>query len=287
MSTKLLFIAACAAGVMGYGPGITNAGQIRFPCVGEINADRVNLRAGRSLNYEIVEKLDKGKRVTVCGFRSGWFRVIPPGGVSFWVSNRYVSGGRVIPGRLNVRARPSANSTVVCQLARGERVEEIETRGEWTSIEPPPEAYLWISSELVNLLPDERGAERPKRLSAEDAEDEEDVETEETGVASAPARVAKTIVEGQPGAPPTIRLRMTKIPRVYEGKLARSERIAISGADHRLVTGFFRKRVLCLLKSRAINLSYYEGDRVKVWGYEMGRSPSGIPILDVRRLEVE
>ncbi|MEJ2745187.1 MAG: SH3 domain-containing protein, partial [bacterium] len=143
---RLLFIAACVAGVMVCGPGIAHAGEVKFPCVGEVNTDRVNLRAGRSLNYEILAQLDKGKRVTVCGFRSGWFRIIPPEGVYFWVSNRYVSGGRVTPGRLNVRVKPSANSTVACQLSRGARVEAIETRGEWTSIKPPRDAYLWVSS---------------------------------------------------------------------------------------------------------------------------------------------
>lgn len=280
MNTKLVSIAVCAA-------GIAHAGQIKFPCAGEINTDRVNLRAGRSLNYEIAARIDKGERVTVCGLDSGWFRVIPPRDVSLWVSSRHVSGGKVIPGRLNVRVKPSAGSTVICQLSRGEGVEEIETRGEWTSIKPPREAYLWASSELVDLLPDEKGAEKPEGLSVEDGEDEEGVDVEETPVASGAARVEGPTVEGQPGAPPTIRLQMPKIPRAYEGKMVRCEEAGFSGADYSLVTGFFRKRVLCLLKSRSINLAYYEGDRVKVWGYEIGKSPAGIPVLDVRRLEVE
>ncbi len=287
---RLFFIVICAAGVIGCSPGIVRAGQIKFPCVGEVNTDRVNLRAGRSLNYEIVARLDKGGRVTACGLDSGWFRVIPPRDVSFWVSSRYISGGKVIPGRLNVRVRPSENSTVICQLSRGERVEGIETRDEWTSIKPPSAAYLWVSSELIDLLPDEKGTQKLEKLSAEgdeDKEDAEDVESEETPVASTAARVEGTMVEGQPGAPPTIRLQMAKTPRVHEGTMVRCEEVTVSGADHSLVTGFFRKRVLCLLKSRAINLSYYEGDRVKVWGYEIGRSPDGTPILDVRRLEVE
>jgi len=267
---------------MGYATGVAHAGQIKFPCVGEINADHVNLRAGRSLNYEIVAQVDKGERVTVCGFHSGWFRIIPPGNVSFWVSNRYISGGKVTPGRLNVRVQPSTNSTVVCQLERGAGVEEIEARGDWTSIEPPRDACLWVSSELVDLLPGEKGRQKPERLVAAGG----DVTTEETPVASAPAQVANPIIEGQP-APPAGGVKTTKIPRVYKGKIVRVEEVAVPGANHSLVTGFFRKRVLCLLKSRAINLSYYEGDRVKIWGYDIGRSSKGTPILDVRRLEVE
>jgi hypothetical protein len=51
--------------------------------------------------------------------------------------------------------------------------------------------------------------------------------------------------------------------------------------------GFFFKRVRCLLKSEMINLRYFENDRVKVWGYEVSRLPSGNPVIDVRKLEVE
>lgn len=287
MNTRLFFIAACAAGIIECWSGIAHGERIKFPCAGEVNTDRVNLRAGRSLNYEIVARLDKGNRVTVCGFGSGWYRVMPPGDVSFWVSSRYISGGRVIPGRLNVRVKPSENSTVACQLSRGEGVKEIETRGEWTSIEPPRAACLWVSSELIDLLPDEKGTQKPESLSAEEDEDEEDAEIEETPAASAPARVERAIIEGQPGAAHAACLQTAKIPRIYEGTMVRCGEVAVSGAVHGLVTGFFRKRVMCLLKSRAINLSYYEGDRVKVWGYEMGRSPDGMPVLDVRRLEVE
>jgi len=283
-----IFIVACVASVMACGLGIARAGQISFPCVGEINTDRVNLRAGRSLNYEILARLDRGTRVTVCGLVSGWFRVMPPRDVPFWVSRSYISGGSVLTGRLNVRVRPSASSTVVCQLSRGERVEETEKRGEWLSIRPPREAYLWVSSELIDLLPDEKGTEKPAKLySEEEDEEEEAVEVAEQPVASAPPRVEGAMIEGQPGAPATIRLEMARIPRACEGRIMRSEERAISGADHSLVAGFLRTRVLCLLKSRAINLSYYEGDSVKVWGYEMGRSPSGIPVLDVRRLEIQ
>jgi SH3-like domain-containing protein len=281
-------VAACVAGVAACNPGISLAGQIGFPCVGEINTDRINLRAGRSLNYEILARLDRDTRVTVCGRVSGWYRVMPLRDVPFWVSSRYISGGSVLTGRLNVRAKPSASSTVVCQLSRGERVEEIEKRGEWTSIRPPRGTYLWVSSELIDLLPDEKGSEKPEKLSSkEEDEEEKAVEVEEQPVASAPPMVEGAMIEGQPGAPATIRLEMARIPRAYEGRIVRSEESTISGADHSLVAGFLRTRVLCLLKSRAINLSYYEGDSVKVWGYEMGRSTSGIPVLDVRRIEVQ
>lgn len=281
---NFLRVAAGVAGIAACGLGVLSAGQISFPSVGEINTDRVNLRAGRSMNYEILSRLDRGARVTVCGLVSGWYRIVPPRDVPFWISSSYISGGSVLTGRLNVRAKPSTGSTVICQLSRGERVEEVEKGAEWTSIRPPRGAYLWVSSELIDLILGEKGTGKPVEMSAGD---EEEAEIGEEAVASAPARVEGAVIEGQPGAPATALLQVVRIPRAYEGRIARAGEASVPEADYSLVTGFLRARVLCLLTSRAINLSYYEGDRVKVWGYEMRRLPSGIPVIEVRRLEVQ
>jgi hypothetical protein len=61
----------------------------------------------------------------------------------------------------------------------------------------------------------------------------------------------------------------------------------VSGAPYCLVQGFFSPGVVCLLDSRTVNLGHYQGDNVKIWGYELSRHVSGIPVVDVRRLEVE
>lgn len=59
------------------------------------------------------------------------------------------------------------------------------------------------------------------------------------------------------------------------------------GAPYCLVEGFFVPRVVSLVDSDTVNLGHYEGDRVKVWGYERFRDPAGVPVVDVRRIEVE
>ena len=283
------FVCICA---IFSGALVTVAGearQITFPCAGEINTENANLRAGKNLNYEALAKLDQGTRVTVCGYVSGWYRIAPPKNVPFWVSRRFLSGGRVDAGRLNVRAKPALSSTVVCQLQRGESVEEIEERDEWTAIRAPQCASLWISSELVDLLPDERGYEKSaeKAVSGEE-EEEQSPESVEGGEAVAKEQPEATSpVAVKPGAfGSALRVKMATAC-VYEGTLALCGEVVVPGVRYKLVNGFLISRTVCLVGSRSINLAYYNGDRVKVWGYEVSRLPTGEPVVDVRRLEVE
>ncbi|MCX6356543.1 MAG: SH3 domain-containing protein [Candidatus Aureabacteria bacterium] len=263
----------------------TAMGPIRFPCPGETATDRVNLRAGRSLNYEVCGTLDAGRKVTVTGYAGGWFRVVPPEGTRVWVFSQYLAGKKVAAGRLNIRATPSLHGSVLCQLERGERVEVVETKDEWTAIRPPACASLWVSAELVDLLPDEQGEEAPAGAASGD---ELDLEEEEAAAATGPVNVvheqppATAAVTVAPRGPVAVR----RVPRVYEGTLERCGEIVVPGASHRLVSGFLWSTPVALLGSQSINFSFYEGDRVRVWGYQTARLSDGTPVVDVLRLEV-
>lgn len=261
--------------------------QITFPCAGEINAEGVNLRAGRSTNYEVLARLSQGTRLTACGFVNGWYRIMPPRNIPLWVSGRYISHGKVITGRLNVRAKPALNSTVLCQLTRGEPVEKLESRGEWAGIRPPAGASFWVSSELLDLLPDEPVEERePDEVAADEeiATGEAEIETpaQESETGTEPAQVESAAE--RPGAAPE---GAPAVPCVYAGRLVSCEEIPLRGVHYRLVKGLFPRREICFVRSDTVKLPFFEGDKVKVWGYEITRLGSGIPVVEVRKLEVE
>lgn len=244
-------------------PAASATDPVKFPRPGTVTTDRVNIRAGRSLNYEIMKKLDSGDRVTVLGIEGGWYRIVPPDGVSLWVSRRYISGGKVSCGRLNVRANPTLRSTVLCQIRRGDDVEVIEESGDWTAIKAPGNAGLWVSSELIDLTPGREAVARVTRV-------EETVKLE--------------IPEAEEEFP---KLEEQLRPCAYEGKLVRVEAVTLPGALHKLNKGaFFWKRTECLLTSDSINIDYFVGDKVGVWGHEVGRMPSGMPVVNVKRIEV-
>ncbi len=277
---------AAAAAVLAAAAGAADlagaASPPRFPCDGEITTDRTNLRAGRSLNYEAVFRLDRGARVTVTGLEKGWYRIEAPEDVPCYVSTRYLAGGKVACGRLNVRAKPSEKATVLCQLDRGDEVDEIEEDGGWTAIKAPDCVELWVSAELIAIV-------------AGDEEEGEDGGTEAAEAQPRPAQAPGPQVKppdaarlpapagGVPSAAPP----PGGIPCRRQGKIVAAETMGLSGAPYCLVQGFFFPSAVCLMDSRTINLSHHLGDKVRIWGYEVSRHLSGVPVIDVRRLEVE
>lgn len=56
---------------------------------------------------------------------------------------------KVIGDRVNVRARPNANSEVVTQLSAGEEVVVLGTEGDWTKIAAPKHTKCWVSLAMV------------------------------------------------------------------------------------------------------------------------------------------
>ena len=378
MNNAFLRRGACAGLLVAAVWGGPSSGALGpFPCDGEINTDSANLRAGPSLNYEVAHRLDRGAPVLVTGHRRGWYRVESPEEAIFYVSARYLSDGAVVCGRLNVRVEPSPSATVVCQLVRGEQVEEIERDGEWAAIKAPDCAELWVSAELITVCSeeDEEGeasaapaaspsapaaaqtpapAASPSELAvartpapaasppepavartpAPAAPPSEPAAVQTPAPAApppapvvaqtpAPAASPSAPVVAQtpapaapppepaaartpaPAAPPPapaseetpepaagtastrVAARPENVPCRKRGKLVRADARGMRGAPYCLVDGFFVRRVVALVDSNTVNLGHYEGDRVKVWGYERFRDPAGVPVVDVRRLEVE
>ncbi|MFP3728522.1 SH3 domain-containing protein [Priestia filamentosa] len=100
-----------------------------------VNADRLNLRSGPSLNSKVVRVLKKGERYKAYGKANGMYQL----GGDVWVSAQYASfepytnqsttqdykklSGVVTvkADRLNLRSGPSLNSKVVRVLKKGER----------------------------------------------------------------------------------------------------------------------------------------------------------------------
>ena len=77
---------------------------------GVVNGDKVRVRAGSLLNdrkYTIQTKLSKGTEVSILGRNpDGFLRIVPPPGVTLWISGDYVT--RVPEGR--VRSEPTTTT---------------------------------------------------------------------------------------------------------------------------------------------------------------------------------
>lgn len=119
---------------------------------------RVNLRARADLNAEVVGQVADGDMLEVLSLHDAWVEVVPPDSVDFWVHKDFVQGNQVMAAKLQVRAGPGINYSVVGNLQRGASVSPRGEFTEWLKIAPPPGTSLWISRTYVeSVLP-----EKPK-----------------------------------------------------------------------------------------------------------------------------
>ena len=132
---------------------------VLVPGPGTISGDNVNVRGQASFIGEIVKRLNKGDAVTVieqvirekpkAGEPSQWAKISYPKGANVWVHNTYVSNSVVVPKRLNVRAGPGENYSVVGLIERGAAVKQVSTKGNWVEIEPSADAFAFVAAQYV------------------------------------------------------------------------------------------------------------------------------------------
>ncbi|MGC8742939.1 MAG: SH3 domain-containing protein [Verrucomicrobiia bacterium] len=128
---------------------------------GVITRDRVNVRGQPSVFSEVLTQLNKGDKITILepvkiekpkeGDLADWYKIKLPPNVAVWVNSAYINTNfyTVIPNRLNLRAGPGEQYSVLGRLEKGASVKVIKTSGQWFQIEPPDVAYAFIATEFV------------------------------------------------------------------------------------------------------------------------------------------
>jgi SH3-like domain-containing protein len=123
--------------------------------------DRINVRALPSLSGEIITQLQKGEEVAVLeeitpakpapNEPSKWARIRMPANTPVWVFASFIEpeSKAVKATRLNLRAGPGENFSVVGRLERGAKVNEIRIVEDWMEIEAPESAYAFVAANLL------------------------------------------------------------------------------------------------------------------------------------------
>lgn len=130
-----------------------------------VDANHVNVRGQAKLNSEVVTRLSKGQNVTVIEEiihnnsgpeePSAWARIALPTDVHVWINTGYIDAANktVKPKKLNVRGGPGENFSVLGRLERGETIHQVSTKGEWTEIEAPTNAYAFVAAQYLKQEP--------------------------------------------------------------------------------------------------------------------------------------
>ena len=121
-------------------------------------AANINARGQAGLKGEVVSHLKKGETVTVLdqinldkhkvNEPAQWAKIALSSSTHAWVKSSYIdaTSKTVLPKKLNLRAGPGENYSVLGVIERGTAVNEITTKGDWMQIDPPGNSYAFVAA---------------------------------------------------------------------------------------------------------------------------------------------
>ncbi|MDB6068618.1 MAG: type 3 domain protein [Pedosphaera sp.] len=129
------------------------------PAVAKQN--NVNVRGKAAINSEVIAHLKAGETVMVLeevtlahpktDEPAKWARIALPAGTHVWVNGSFLDGTNLVvkPKKLNMRSGPGENFSVIGLLHKGDPVKTVETKGDWTEIEAPTNAFAFVAAHLL------------------------------------------------------------------------------------------------------------------------------------------
>jgi uncharacterized protein YgiM (DUF1202 family) len=139
-------------------PALAETTVALVPGPAEVAAANLNVRGQAGLKGEFIAHIAKGEAVTVLdqinlkkhttGEPAQWAKIALPVSVKVWVRSGFIDETNkvVLPKKLNLRAGPGENYSVLGVIERGTPVSEVTTKGEWIQIEAPTNAYAFVAA---------------------------------------------------------------------------------------------------------------------------------------------
>lgn len=134
------------------------------PGQAEVNVSELTVRGQAGLKGETITHLHKGDTVTVldqinlskheADEPSQWAKISYPTNVHVWVDSKYVDENSLVTSRkLNLRAGPGENYSVVGTVQHGTSVTQIQTKGTWMQIQPSTNAFAFVAAKFLTQTP--------------------------------------------------------------------------------------------------------------------------------------
>jgi uncharacterized protein YgiM (DUF1202 family) len=196
-----------------------------------VKGDNVNVRGLPSLTGEVITQIKKGEQVVVLeeipaqkaktDEPAKWVRIQMPANTPVWVNATFVdTNNTVIPPKLNLRAGPGENYSVVGRVEKGHVLKPIRTVEAWIEVEGVTNAYAFVAADLLtapSAAPAPAAVEKvaeakPEDVKAAEAKAAAD-KLEAAKVAEAKAAEAKA-AEAVPAAPPLVQEKVAEEPKV-------------------------------------------------------------------------
>jgi uncharacterized protein YgiM (DUF1202 family) len=128
---------------------------------GVAKQENVNVRGQASFIGEVIAKLKKGEEVTLLeeitlknpkkDEPAKWYRISLPANTPVWAFSDFIDPAtkKITSNRLNLRAGPGENFSILGRMEKGEEVKLVSTKGDWTQIEAPADAYAFLAADLI------------------------------------------------------------------------------------------------------------------------------------------
>jgi uncharacterized protein YgiM (DUF1202 family) len=139
-------------------PAFSESTVTLAPGIAEVFVSNLNVRGQAGLKGEVVAHLQKGDTVTVLSQinldthkadePAQWAKIALPSDSPVWVRSSFINEAdkTVSPKKLNLRAGPSEDYSVVGVLDRGTVVNELGSKGEWIKIAAPTNSFGFVAA---------------------------------------------------------------------------------------------------------------------------------------------
>ena len=176
---------------------------------GKITATSLNLRIQPTLKASVAGKIKNGQEITITGRKGSWLEIIAPESVKVYISEAYISGGKVITD-IAMYAGMSVKAPKLGIITKGTEVKSLnERKWGWIRIAPPANLKVYAAAtyvdydkeavdKLVSAAAEVKKAEAKQKVKAEvKAEAKQEVKAEIKPVAK-PAAVSREIRPDDP-----------------------------------------------------------------------------------------
>ena len=135
------------------------------PGAATVKLESLLVRSQPAFAGDILTHVLKGQTVTVLeqitlakpklNEPANWARIVLPTNTSVWVFADYVDTNSMTISRprVNVRGGPGDFYGIVALLEKGAQVEQIRRNPDWIQIQPPANAYGFVASDYLTMLP--------------------------------------------------------------------------------------------------------------------------------------
>ncbi len=164
-----------------------------------VMSQNLNVRGQAGLKGEVISHLKAGDTVNVIAQinldkhtadePAQWAKISLPTETKVWVNTKYVDATTktVIARKLNLRAGPGENYSVLGMIEKGTPVTEVSEKGAWSQIETPTNAFAYVAAMYLK----QEAAPAVEVTNAAPAQ-------VETPVAAAVAPTTNTVAEAAP-----------------------------------------------------------------------------------------